>query len=137
MKLNAISREIYSFIKELQHSNEDRKKKWFVGGAVVIMAAVLFLWALYMSVALPELQKEDVVENNRVNKGSFLETFRRGFEEVAGEVGEKSNLIRSEIDGGLKAIAEETTQFEVSVREPNIFFKILEPVPEGEFPKLK
>jgi|GEM_PF-1331712 hypothetical protein len=78
------------FIRSLQRSNDERKKRWLVGTSAVTMALVVILWLGYLNVIVPVLSPREsigiaaVVAPNTEKDGSLFATLGRGFS-VVGE----------------------------------------------------
>ena len=127
------------FIKELQGSDESRKKKWIVGSAVAIMIIVVGLWMIYANFTFPSIKKEGVASAVQV-KDSFFEVFSRGLGVVSKEFVKTKNQFLGSIGNGLENIkkqTEETNNLEVSGVEAIGFFKDWELIPPGKFPLVK
>lgn len=80
-KLDRIRR----FLKELQRSDNVRKKRWLIGATVFSMLVVLILWFVYInSVGVPSLIPESARQKQQLESEdeSTWQIFKRGLGEV-------------------------------------------------------
>lgn len=80
------------FVRSLQRSNDERKKRWLVGTSAITMALIVVLWLAYLNVIVPVLIPREsigiaaVVAPNKEKDGSFLGILGRGFSVVSDSV---------------------------------------------------
>jgi len=78
------------FIRSLQRSNDERKKRWLVGTSAVTMTLIVILWVGYLNIIVPVLSPKEsigiaaVVAPNTEKDESLFATLGRGFS-VVGE----------------------------------------------------
>lgn len=80
------------FIRSLQRSNDERKKRWLVGSSAAAMFLVVVVWLAYLNVIVPVLSPKEsigiaaVVAPNKDTDASFLSTLERGLSVVGDSI---------------------------------------------------
>jgi len=81
-----------AFLRELQRSDERRKRNWLIATSSVCVALVFLLWIMYLKVSLPSVEMPTSATTTPVaaaveaaEEDSFFETIGRGFFVVQGE----------------------------------------------------
>lgn len=105
MKKQPFSRNIRIALGRLQRSDDSTKRKWFYGGAVISTILVFSIWIGYVGISIP---REISAQGN--NPESFSETFKRGMENIATDIGKKYETLKKNIDTNLKSIERTLTE---------------------------
>lgn len=64
------------FIKELQRSDEERKKRWLIGLSATTMILIVSLWISYASLTIKSLSEPNPSAKNR--EQAFWPVFKKG-----------------------------------------------------------
>lgn len=133
------------YLKELQRSPEPRKKRWLVVSSGVAMLFVLGLWMLYLNLSLPTLPTANpnttssapAPTTSQNQNPSFFETFGRGLQITADNIGQKlSGLIGwiGDLTNNLKDQLQKTNQFSVQAPPNDFVPNNLETIPTTTLP---
>ena len=129
-------KNVAAFIKELQRSDDARKKRWLYGSATAAIIVVVGLWAFYLNITILSSKRVESVKTAG-GKESFFRVFTRGLGVVGAELGEKSETALGSLSRSVDAIKEQTkksNELEIKNEDPGLFFKNLELIPPGKFP---
>ncbi|MEW6616954.1 MAG: hypothetical protein AB1333_00870 [Patescibacteria group bacterium] len=134
---------IKKFIRDIQRSDEARRKKWFIGGSVVSVFFVLLLWGVYVSIDFPkieppisEVQKNAQIEEKKTNE-SIFDVFGRGIKNISNDFKKQYNTFRMYVEksfGSLKGGVQEKNIMYIQGARINFVFDNLDPIPPTHLP---
>ena len=132
-------KNVTAFVRELQRSDDARKKRWLYGSAAVAIIVVVGLWALYLNITTLSSKRG---ESAKVVSGreSFFRVFARGLGVIGAGFGEKGEVLAGNLSRGIDSLKEQTkkaNELEIKNNDPELFFKNMEPVPPGRLPLVK
>lgn len=97
--------KIKRFLKELQRSNNSRKKRWLIGTTIFSMLFVLGLWFVYINtVGIPSLVPENVrqAQTPEDSTESVWQIFKRGLNKIFKDVEEQLKISKELIEKQLQ-----------------------------------
>lgn len=111
------------FLRELQRSDRQRKKRWLVGLTAVTMALVLLLWSVYINATgLPALAQKPAASPAAEGRSTW-EVFRKGLSEIFTDAKEQlelsKNLIQGQIQKTNEIVIDATSTATTTPEPPN------------------
>ncbi len=94
-RTNKIYKSSQRYLRELRRAPEPRKRRWLIVSSTLAMLLVLGLWVIYLNLTLPTLPpvSANATTTEPATTGSqgesFFETFGRGLQITAGNLGQK------------------------------------------------
>lgn len=81
-ELKKVNKTIGDKIKRIQRSDKSTKRKWLVGGSVILMIFIVFMWIGYLNLTLPQVASDSELEENQEpvaeESSSFFESVSTG-----------------------------------------------------------
>ena len=105
MRKQPFFRNMRMALGRLQRADDSTKRRWFLGGAAITTVLVFSVWIGYLGTSISP--NKTPREND---PGSFSETFKRGMENIATDVGKKYEILKKNIDANLKLIERTLTE---------------------------
>jgi hypothetical protein len=142
MGLSTLYRDGKKFVRDIQRSDETRRKKWFIGGSIVSVCFILLLWAIYVSIALPKTSPPEGTspkqENNiKDDQPSVFEIFERGITNISNDFKKRFGGFRGAIEKNFrsaKGSVEEKNTSHIQGARLNFVFDNIEPIPPTRLP---
>jgi|GEM_PF-2104361 len=135
--------KIKKFVRDIQRSDEARRKKWFIGGSVVSVFFILLLWGVYVSIDLPkieppasETQKNVQLEKKKTDESMF-DIFGKGIKNISDDLKKQYNTFRTYVEksfGSLKGGVQEKNIMYIQGARINFVFDNLDPIPPTHLP---
>jgi len=131
------------FIRDIQRSDEVRRKKWFIGGSIVSVLFILLLWVVYVSIDFPrieppvsEIQKNAQTEEKKTNESVF-NVFGRGIKNISDDFKTQYNTFKESIGknfSSFKGDVQEKNTMYIQGARLNFVFDKLDPIPPTRLP---
>lgn len=118
-KITVIFHRIEQYIRNLQRSSNEHKRRWLIGASAISMGIVIVLWLFYLSATLPGLPRAAPAQEQstaRVEKSSFFQTLGRGFGVLAEKTGRQWLTLTNNISVWGRASAEQIRRAADTVR---------------------
>ncbi len=133
-------KRLNAFIRKLRRADDGKKRRWFIGSAVVSIACVLLIWGWYVSAFVAGGGSPEAPQGNATPTGEtvgFWETMQSGWEAVRGGVTEQFENQENSFGGAIGGIAEkanETRDILIETPESNFYFTEGEERPTATLP---
>lgn len=128
------------FIKKLQRANDERKRRWYIGTAVLLMAFILATWGWYISSFVIKKDSTEATQNDASSletETGFLKTLQRGWSSISSDMVERFQNPKNSFGGAIGGIAEkanETRDILIEAPESNFYFEGIEELSTSTLP---
>ena len=93
------------YIKGLQRSTEERKKRYLIGASSLTVIVILVIWVTFLKATLPQINPPEAGAPSpepQQQEESFWETFGRGFKNIYDGLSQKFSESKKEISRSLE-----------------------------------
>lgn len=135
---------VKKFIRDIQRSDEVRRKKWFIGGSIVSVLFILLLWVVYISIDFPtieppisEVQKNAQIEEKKTTESMF-DVFGRGIKNISDDLKKQYNTFKESIGknfSSFKSGVQEKNTMYIQGARLNFVLDGLDPIPPTPLPQ--
>lgn len=135
--------KIKKFIRNIQRSDETRRRKWFIGGSVVSVFFVLLLWVVYVNIDFPKIESptseawENIKIEEKKTDESIFDVFGRGIKNISDDFKKQYNIFKESIGknfSSLKGDSQEKNTMYIQGARLNFVFDNLDPIPSTRLP---